>query len=57
MTNGIIFDWLLVVQDKRAIIKSNIQIEILETPSVTNLNYFNKTDFIFATHGSIVKLH
>ena len=42
---------------KSAIIKSNLQIEILETPSVTNLNYFNETDFIFVTNGSIVKLH
>ena len=42
---------------KSAIIKSNLQIEILETPSVTNLNYFNNTDFIFATGGNVVKLH
>ena len=54
MTNWIIFDWLLVMDGKSAIIKSNLQIEILETPSVTNLNYFNNTDFIFAATGSIV---
>ena len=39
---------------KRALFESNLQIEILETPSVTNLNYFNNTDFIFAATGSIV---
>ena len=38
---------------KRALVESNLPIEILETPSVRNLNFFNNTDFIFAATGSI----
>ena len=49
MINGIIFDWLLVMEGKRAIVKSNLQAETLETPSDTNLNDFYKTDFVVAT--------
>ena len=48
MINGIIFDWLLVVEGKRAIVKSNLQAETLETPSDTNQNPFYKTSFVFA---------
>ena len=48
MINGIIFDWPLVVEGKRAIVKSNIQTETLETPSDTKLNNFYKTDFVVA---------